>query len=209
MGAAVAQPVAPALLDGTAIPIPRRNKAPKGQSGWRCGNQRRSCSATERSKRRFPHKRPRLAEGIAKPLICCSFTGIGQIQPGNTPNILVLASSFRTIQTCFVFEFIFTKREDLDVSSAWLPRLRQRRLHHLLGPPSAAFHRCIALLQRPLPPCFDPITGLGHPSRWQFFASGPNIRSAHRIPPPRLCAWSLPCALRFCARGAPRDQPEK
>jgi hypothetical protein len=50
------------------------------------GNQRRSSSATGRSRRRFPHKRPRLAEGIAKPRICCYFTGIGQIQPGDLPD---------------------------------------------------------------------------------------------------------------------------
>ena len=104
-----------------------------------------------------------------------------QIQPGNMPNLhkswrAYIRASNRIFQ-------VFTKRED--VSSAWLPRLRQR-LHHLLLLPH--FTGASSCLQRPLPPCFDPIIGLGHPSRWQFFASGPNIRSVHRIPPPRLCA---------------------
>ena len=94
-------------------------------------------------------------------------------------NLLILARFSKAIQS---FIFHFTKREDLDVSSAWLPRLLRQRLHHLLLSHFTGAS-CLVLLQRPLPPCFGPIIGLGHPSRWQFFASGPKIRRGSSLTP--------------------------
>jgi hypothetical protein len=74
---------------------------------------------------------------------------------------------------------------------------------------------CLVLLhnQRPLPPCSDPIIGLVHPSRWQFFASGPKIRRGPSPTPPRLLDYAPEAqllAMRFRAQEAPpRNQCDK
>jgi hypothetical protein len=120
--------------------------------------------------------------------------------------LLILARFSKAIQS---FIFHFTKREDLDASSAWLPRLLRQRLHHLLLSHFTGAS-CLVLLQRPLPPCFGPIIiGLVHPSRWQFFASGPKIRRGSSLTPLDYSTMRLKPAMRSCAREAPRSQCDK
>ena len=126
-----------------------------------------------------------------------------QIQPGKAPNLhfcfKFLARSIRALQIASYFKFYKARRCIVSLAPP-APATPAP------PPSSASFHRCIVLLT-----AFAPAMLWSYNRPWAPFALAilrfrPQHSECPSHTPPSTMRLKL--ALRFCAREAPRDQPE-